>query len=74
MTRRDQRVITAFSDRSGLPSGAFTALPYDQDARPYLKVWLDPAYLHSADGLPKKIQGVEVVVEPAPKARAYLAR
>jgi hypothetical protein len=74
MTRREQRVITAFSDRSGLPSGAFTALPYDQDARPYLKIWLNPAFLHSAHGLPKMIQGVKVVVEPTPMARAYPVR
>jgi len=72
MTKREQRAIEAFSSRSGLPAWAYTIFPFQHACHRHLRVWIDHSFLHAIDGLPKMVNGIEISVEPMPKAHTYM--
>jgi hypothetical protein len=71
MTRREQRAIAAFTRQSGLPPGTFVVLPFRYNSSPQLRIWIDHAFLHAVHELPKEINGIDVSIEPMPKAHTY---
>lgn len=66
MSRRIDRAVQSLLWKSSLPAHAMTIVPWADGSGVELRAWIDPAFVHAACELPRKVHGIQVCVFARP--------